>query len=302
MEDLDNLLDDIINEGIDDGFEKRITEKEKLTIKQQKDFEEKHWFFKYRIDVLKKMIKGYIPTSENKNEIDILDIGIGTGTLSKELENYGNVVHIECNENIINFNPDIECIKGVFPWGLKLPDKKFDVVVLFNLIEYMDNISWILYITKNLLKPNGRILISTLNGKELSKNDKLYEVKRRYSLDDFKKMCKEGNLKIYYSTCFENLSMKDQLKSSLNKLLAENEIYLNFIPENNDEIYKDLKSRELPTLGVSNKNTSGNQIFLVLKGMTKEEIDEEVKKASKNNQKAKFIDLAIDAIVKLKKK
>lgn len=298
MEEKD-ILSEIINEDIgeDEILDIEIDLSKRLTVAQQKKFEEKHWYFKYRIKALKRLLKGYI-LGDN---IDILDIGVGTGTLSRYLEEFGNVTHIDCDTNCVKFNSDLKITHGLFPWNMALPNKKFDFVVLLNIIEYNDSIKWFLDVCKTLLKPNGKIIISTLAGNELSKNDILYKVKKRYSMEELANIFNEINMNITYQTFFESLSLQEQLKGTLDKIFEEQTIYWNQISDNNNSIYNYLIEKEFPKLGI-NKISNGNQIFLIAENMSKEDIINRSLKSSKNNKKVSFIDFAIDKVAsKLRK-
>lgn len=289
-----DILSEIINNEKDDEVKNlEVDLTKQMNIFQQKKFEEKHWYFKYRIKALQRLLKGYI-IGEN---CDILDIGVGTGTLSKYLEQFGKVTHIEQDINSIKFNNSLEITKGIFPWNMALPDKRFDYIVLLNLIEYNDNIKWILDVSKSLLKPNGKIILSTLSGKKLSKNDMMYKVKKRYSIEDLTNILNEINMKINYYTYFESLSLQEQLKENLNKWFDEEIIYWNELNENNDIIYDYLISKELPKLGISKIN-NGNQLFLIAENMSKEDMINRSIKISKNNKRVGLIDLAIDKFAK----
>ena len=100
--------DEDILMSILDGEETEITLKsinplEKMDIYQMQYIEDKHWYFRYKNKVLKGLLEKYI-VGEN---LDILDIGVGTGTISKELDKLGKTIHIDNSDSIISFNKKV---------------------------------------------------------------------------------------------------------------------------------------------------------------------------------------------------
>lgn len=121
----------------------------------------------------------YILSNINKDSLkslDILDLGCGGGLTCEPLARLGaNVTGIDFvkqniqiakqhslnnNLNINYINQDLDKIKFEY---------KYDVVLLLEVIEHLDN--WQSLITKvsKILKPKGRLIISTINKNILSK-------------------------------------------------------------------------------------------------------------------------------------
>ena len=69
----------------------------------------------------------------------ILDIGVGTGTISKELENYGECTHIDISNEVIDFNQDLNdwIIRG----SCRTVDMFKDSKMEFNNIQYALSLS-----------------------------------------------------------------------------------------------------------------------------------------------------------------
>jgi SAM-dependent methyltransferase len=81
----------------------------------------------------------------NKN-IDILDYGSGNGFFEKELTTQGYNIH--------SYDPLWE--------NIDLSDKKFDIITAFEVLEHSNKPLDTLNELCNFLKPNGKILITTL--------------------------------------------------------------------------------------------------------------------------------------------
>ena len=73
--------------------------------------------------------------------------------------------------------------------------KKFDTIIIFNVLEHVYDINNALKEIKKILKPKGKIIISTPFIYRYHKAPKDYN---RYTLDFYEVLAKSHNLKIYY--------------------------------------------------------------------------------------------------------
>ncbi|MDM8335648.1 bifunctional 2-polyprenyl-6-hydroxyphenol methylase/3-demethylubiquinol 3-O-methyltransferase UbiG [Wolbachia pipientis] len=103
-------------------------------------------------------------------ELSLLDVGCGGGILSESMARVGiNVAGIDvCKENIkvaqshakkVGLNIEYKHI-GVEELS---NDKKYDVVLLIEVVEHVDNLELFMKKAIELLKPEGLIFISTIN-------------------------------------------------------------------------------------------------------------------------------------------
>nr|CAD7413642.1 unnamed protein product [Timema poppensis] len=106
----------------------------------------------------------------NLKELSLLDVGCGGGILSESMARVGiNVVGIDvCEENIKVAQSHAKKV------GLNVEymhtsieelsnDKKYDVVLLMEVVEHVDNLEFFMRRAIELLKPEGLIFISTIN-------------------------------------------------------------------------------------------------------------------------------------------
>ncbi|NQT00272.1 MAG: class I SAM-dependent methyltransferase [Candidatus Omnitrophica bacterium] len=99
---------------------------------------------------------------ENMKKIRICDIGCGPGTTLAEAKKRGfEVFGIEPNRRCHPFLEEkgIEYTSDFFPLK-KYPNEKFDIILILNTLEHLNNPLQILYESRNLLKPKGLIYIS----------------------------------------------------------------------------------------------------------------------------------------------
>ncbi|MGB1076985.1 MAG: bifunctional 2-polyprenyl-6-hydroxyphenol methylase/3-demethylubiquinol 3-O-methyltransferase UbiG [Bdellovibrionales bacterium] len=123
-----------------------------------------------RIEFIKGQILEHFKTDSLKN-LDILDIGCGGGLVCEPLARLGaNVSGIDADEQAIQVAQD-----HARQQGLKIDytctnseticqeNKKYDVVCALEIIEHVDTPDVFLKTCLECLKPNGLIIISTLN-------------------------------------------------------------------------------------------------------------------------------------------
>ena len=126
----------------------------------------------------------YILNSTDKdtlNGLDILDVGCGGGLVSESLANLGaNVTAIDFVENNIKIAKK-HSQKNKLKINYICSDienynfsKKYDLIVLFEILEHLENWQHFIYKIKNNLKKNGKMIISTINRNTLSKIATIY--------------------------------------------------------------------------------------------------------------------------------
>lgn len=103
----------------------------------------------------------------NKEQINILDVGGGTGWLLSAIKKVDDRIKIT---QIVDFDPSAAALAekqghqyfcGRFEEFMT--DRKFELILLLNLIEHVQNPIDILEKCKSILSPEGRILIKTPN-------------------------------------------------------------------------------------------------------------------------------------------
>ena len=110
------------------------------------------------------------------NKINILDLGCGGGLICEPLARLGaNVTGIDFVEENINIakkhakssNINIKYLHQDLN-TFKL-NKKYDAILILEVLEHMEDWKKFIMSIKNLLKPKGKIIISTINRNLLSK-------------------------------------------------------------------------------------------------------------------------------------
>ncbi len=168
------------------------------------ELEEKHWWFRGRRAIIGTVINRLVPLGHN---LDIVDVGSGTGGNLALLSTYGEVYGIEMSERACmicrrkGFSK-IYCgkIEDVLP---SMSEKKFDLITLIDVLEHLDDDIGILGTLRSALKEEGHILVTVPAHPFLwSSHDLSHHHKRRYKLNELIWKLNAAGLKIEYVSYF----------------------------------------------------------------------------------------------------
>tara|TARA_Y100000591_G_C21761219_1_gene660192 strand:+ start:462 stop:1175 length:714 start_codon:yes stop_codon:yes gene_type:complete len=157
--------------------------------------EKNHWWFKGRREIISKIIKNNF-----KKRLKILDFGAGSGTNIDILSKFGKVHIYEKDKKMSNY------LKKKYLKSKKVKsiqnfrNKKYDLVVAADVIEHIKNDKKAIKDLTEILKKNGKILITVPAFQFLfSKKDIQLKHFRRYNIQNFKVLTKDLEiLKITY--------------------------------------------------------------------------------------------------------
>ena len=139
-----------------------------------------HSMSKIRTRYIKESVIHNLKISKKKHlleGVEILDIGCGGGIASEPLARMGGkLTSIDESKELIHIakvhakamHLDIKYKHSNIEEILKTK-KKYDVVVALELLEHVKNVSYFCKMLSKLIKPNGLIIISTINRSILSK-------------------------------------------------------------------------------------------------------------------------------------
>ena len=112
----------------------------------------------------------YIQKNTNLKNADILDLGCGGGLLTEQMHKHGaNVVGLDASSKTIKIakkhakeqNLKIDYVNtNIEEYSNK---KKFDVIICFELIEHVPNPSKLIENISKIIKPGGKLFLSTIN-------------------------------------------------------------------------------------------------------------------------------------------
>lgn len=171
----------------------------KKEYKKMYELENSHFWFVGKRYFIMSYLK-MIPKKINS----CLDIGSGTGGLTKFLKKYFNVIGVENNKYAISLasKRNINVIQGS---GEKLPffKQSFDLVTIFDVLYHKNvkNVSKVFNEANRVLKKNGYILITDSALKVLTSNhDIALQGIRRFSIKEIRTKMEKNNFKIIRSS------------------------------------------------------------------------------------------------------
>lgn len=178
---------------------------EKRIYKLMAEIEADHWWFAGRRAILKTVIKRVVSP---RRDCCILDAGCGTGGNLNLLSEFGHVVGMEFNQEAIQSTKGKrigKTIRGKFP---QLPFKKesFELIVVLDVLEHLDDDEDFLKGVASLLKPGGFVVVTVPAFSILwSEHDRIHHHRRRYRLNELDKVMDQAGLKVEYSSYFNFL-------------------------------------------------------------------------------------------------
>jgi SAM-dependent methyltransferase len=164
--------------------------------------EKSHWWHIAKRTLIKSFIQG--------DHLNILVCGIGGGMICQELKKSGHrVVGIDISRASCEYahkQMGIPVINGDLEMLLPFIKEYFDIVVIADVLEHLDNDSQLLKEISLCLKPRGLVFITVPAYQHmLSIWDKRLQHKRRYSLTDINKKIFESGLSIKKVSYFHML-------------------------------------------------------------------------------------------------
>lgn len=178
-----------------------------MDISMYQDFynlEEKHWWFRGRRRIIFSLLGQHLP---EKEKLEILDVGCGTGSTLKELEKRGHAMGVDVSEEAVKFCKLRGCrnVYKIDGQGLSFKDEMFDLVLALDVIEHITDDSAALWEYYRITKHNGILLLTVPAYNFLwGAHDEINEHKRRYAADELRRKVEETGFAVgklaYFNT------------------------------------------------------------------------------------------------------
>lgn len=182
-----------------------------------REIEDRHPWFVARSDLFLSLI----PSNKNSS---ILDFGCGSGGFLKRLNNSGymDLSGVEVSE--IKTTSASDC----FAITKTIQKRKYDVILMMDVLEHIENDSAILREIKSHLKPDGILLLSVPAYQFLwSNHDILNMHYRRYNRNSLQKVIEEAKFKTQFMTSWNSTFFPIIAASRLIFRCANKELSLN---------------------------------------------------------------------------
>lgn len=171
--------------------------------------EDAHWWFATRTWAIEQFLAPAFGSKRSFGETtpvsgkpplgEILDIGCGAGNMIHHLSHYGRVRGIEVDPRPVKIAQarGYDVRQGDATRTISFPDACFDLVTALDVIEHVDADDAILREAYRVLRPGGRVLITTPAFQWLwSFNDKLNAHKRRYTAGELRSKLEHAGFKV----------------------------------------------------------------------------------------------------------
>ena len=147
---------------------------------QMHDVEDKHWWFVARRQIIQSVLSALkLPEGAR-----ILDVGCGTGGNLAMLQTFGVVSAMEMDDDarqMANARQLAHVSPGRLPDGLLFPEQRFDLIVMLDVLEHIEDDVASLAELKSRLTANGRIVLTVPAFQALwGPHDVMHHHKRRY--------------------------------------------------------------------------------------------------------------------------
>lgn len=148
--------------------------------------------------------------------------GIGLGYLSGKAEKVvgGDIDHelVKISSNTYDNNPKIESVV-VDAQDLPFANNTFDVVIIFEAIYYFYNLNAVLKKVSNILKPSGKLLLSSVNPEWHGFNPSPFS-RQYFSLDELNELLKNNFAKNEAFLGFEDVPKSSNMMKVVLKKYA----------------------------------------------------------------------------------
>jgi len=174
-------------------------------LEKQAALEQEHWWFVARRRILDRVVAGLdLPSGAR-----ILEAGCGTGGNLPMLARHGEVFAFDVSETARHHAAASGCaqvVLGELPRQIPFPEVGFDLIVLLDVLEHVENDGAVLRALKSRLKPGGRLLITVPALPSLwSYHDEQHHHFRRYRKAELTTRVLEGGYELTTVSYFNTL-------------------------------------------------------------------------------------------------
>jgi SAM-dependent methyltransferase len=193
---------------------------ERAVYEQMAEYDEKHWWYRARREVLAEMIRRLVKPPQNAR---ILEIGCGTGHNLPMLGQFGQVDALELDEEaraMAEKRLGRSVMSAPLPELAGVPERQYDLVGAFDVIEHIDDDRAALASIAARIKPGGKFVMTVPAHQWMwSAHDVVNHHKRRYSKGALKRLIDDSPLKLervgYFNSLLFPLAVAERLSSKM---------------------------------------------------------------------------------------
>ncbi|HEX6783528.1 MAG TPA: class I SAM-dependent methyltransferase [Sphingomicrobium sp.] len=179
---------------------------ERVVYEQMAELDDRHWWYRARREVLAHLIRreACLP-----KDAKILELGCGTGHNLAMLGSFGHVDGLELDEQARALSErrlGRKVMSAPLPELAGVPDRSYDLIGAFDVIEHIDDDVAALASIAEKLKPTGKFVMTVPAHQWMwSAHDVVNHHKRRYSKRDLKALIEGSPMKLERVGYFNSL-------------------------------------------------------------------------------------------------
>jgi SAM-dependent methyltransferase len=170
------------------------------------EIDAEHWWFAARRRIVSALIARQVPLGPDAR---ILEVGAGTGSNFAMLRAFGRVEAIEPDasaRSLASRRGGFTVAGGLLPYGVDLPDRRYDLIVLLDVLEHIADDAASLRVLRGKLAPGGRIVLTVPAAPWLwSAHDVAHHHKRRYTARTLRAVLLAGGFRVRHLSHFNTL-------------------------------------------------------------------------------------------------
>ena len=162
---------------------------------------EKHWWWRAREEILVDELRRRFP---KRAHLSILDVGCGDALFFGRLSEFGDAEGVESDPELVNANGPNRARITVAPFDASFqPRKNYDLILMLDVLEHLDEPEHALCRAVELLKPGG-IIVVTVPAFHLlwTNHDRLNRHRTRFTKRSFARLASASGMEIKASRYF----------------------------------------------------------------------------------------------------
>lgn len=172
---------------------------------QMREVEDRHWWFRGRRSIVAQALR----TLELPKDARVLDAGCGTGGNLALLAGFGHVTGVESDAQALQMAQSrgvASILAGSLPDHMPMQGPQFDLVVMLDVLEHIEDDLGSLAALATLIKPGGSLCITVPAFQFLwSEHDVQHHHKRRYVAAGLRELLGRAGLAVRHLSYFNTV-------------------------------------------------------------------------------------------------
>jgi SAM-dependent methyltransferase len=156
-----------------------------------------HWWFQSRLSIIEELLNKY--TVKQRPQLRLIEIGAGVGVNAGLLRQYGELTLVECSDSAIGIleKDGYSVVKGFLPDVADKLGSRFDVILLIDVLEHIENDREALLSLKQLMGKDSLLIMTVPAFMFLwSAHDEVHAHYRRYERSSLMELLHEAGYNI----------------------------------------------------------------------------------------------------------